>query len=420
MTVEVTRANACVPVGPDSAGVLGAFKRERVTSAFPVITTDHALIHEGIAYTASGVLSVANAKTGSIRLTTPGPLTDTAATVTIDMTNANADLTYEAVRPGAAGNDISVTHVDPAAAGSALSVAASGNEFTISLGTAPDVAASRTIGGVVYTHKTPGVAGNTLGIIMHDPGVETASTSAVLTDADTVTITLARDAGGQIVATQEAVCAALADNIDVEAVVGGVPSTLGTDLATAQEAELKLQNGSDGGAIISTAADVVAVLAATPTVATELAATAQGTGLGVVEAKAKAYLAGGTNNAYVHFKPSAIQSSAAVTVTLYEAATVTGTETALEPRNRKRTSSDDSSVLVRTCPDATLGATTVPLAVALVPAAATGAVKVGGSVNAAEEWVLAPNQDYVLGIANASGSAASIAFDVFWYEEPGA
>lgn len=57
--------------GTDSAGAVGEFLRERVTSAFPVITTDHANIHNEEAYSASGTISVAQGASTYIRVTTP-------------------------------------------------------------------------------------------------------------------------------------------------------------------------------------------------------------------------------------------------------------------------------------------------------------------------------------------------------------
>lgn len=44
--------------GTDPLGATATFLRERVTGAFPTITTDHGFIHEGIAYTFSGSQSV--------------------------------------------------------------------------------------------------------------------------------------------------------------------------------------------------------------------------------------------------------------------------------------------------------------------------------------------------------------------------
>ena len=57
--------------GEDSLGRLGGFLRERVTSGFPVITTDHALIHEGLAYTLSATASISNGATHSVELAIP-------------------------------------------------------------------------------------------------------------------------------------------------------------------------------------------------------------------------------------------------------------------------------------------------------------------------------------------------------------
>lgn len=55
--------------GIDENGQYLPFWVERVTTGFPVITTDHALIHRGIAYTLSGVATVTD--TYNIRLKTP-------------------------------------------------------------------------------------------------------------------------------------------------------------------------------------------------------------------------------------------------------------------------------------------------------------------------------------------------------------
>ena len=58
--------------GPDFDGAVGQFVRERVTSCFPTIDSDHAFIHEGVAYTAStGFLTVANNATCSLSVLVP-------------------------------------------------------------------------------------------------------------------------------------------------------------------------------------------------------------------------------------------------------------------------------------------------------------------------------------------------------------
>lgn len=55
------------------------------------------------------------------------PVSGVASTVTIDMTNANADLTYTAYNVGADGDNNTVTHVDPAGNNQVLDVTVDSN-----------------------------------------------------------------------------------------------------------------------------------------------------------------------------------------------------------------------------------------------------------------------------------------------------
>lgn len=105
---------------------------ERVTKAVPTIITDHALIHEGIAFTTAGIVTVANNKVGAIFIKVPGDL----ATVTCGMTAALSDLTYTAVDVGTTGNLITVTHVDPEGVTATLGVTVVDRDITVSLGRA--------------------------------------------------------------------------------------------------------------------------------------------------------------------------------------------------------------------------------------------------------------------------------------------
>lgn len=57
--------------GEDENGDILALWAERVTKAMSVITSDHALIHAGKAYTLSGFITVANAQTAAVALTCP-------------------------------------------------------------------------------------------------------------------------------------------------------------------------------------------------------------------------------------------------------------------------------------------------------------------------------------------------------------
>lgn len=71
---------------------------------------------------------MSNVKTGT-------PVNGVKATLTSDMTNANADVTLTAVNYGADGNRISVTYVDPGAINQALKVLVNGENIIVSLAT---------------------------------------------------------------------------------------------------------------------------------------------------------------------------------------------------------------------------------------------------------------------------------------------
>lgn len=58
-----------------------------------------------------------------------------AATLTSDMTNANADITLTADTAGAAGNDITIVYVDPGDINQALAVSLVGTDITVDLAT---------------------------------------------------------------------------------------------------------------------------------------------------------------------------------------------------------------------------------------------------------------------------------------------
>lgn len=117
---------------PLNFGVSSLNPIERITKGLPVITTDHSAIHEKIGFCLTNKMDITSAKVGALSIRPPG---DVAATVTINMTNALADLTYTAKETGYAGNDIAVTHVDPAGANKTLAVSVSGTDITVSLAT---------------------------------------------------------------------------------------------------------------------------------------------------------------------------------------------------------------------------------------------------------------------------------------------
>lgn len=91
-----------------------------------------AMIHAGKAYRLSGTFA-ANGTAKPVIAFTPPKLA--AATVTVEMTNDNADMTYTAVAKGEAGNSIRVIHTALDAANVPLSVRVDGVQITITLAT---------------------------------------------------------------------------------------------------------------------------------------------------------------------------------------------------------------------------------------------------------------------------------------------
>lgn len=91
-----------------------------------------AMIHAGKAYRLSGTFA-ANGTAKPVIAFTPPKLT--AATVTVDMTDADADMTYTAKEKGYAGNNIKVSHVVLDAANVPLTISVHGTLVIASLAT---------------------------------------------------------------------------------------------------------------------------------------------------------------------------------------------------------------------------------------------------------------------------------------------
>jgi len=72
------------------------------------------------------------------------PVNGVKATLTSDMTNANADVTLTAVNYGIEGNEINVTYVNPAGASKALSVVVTGTNIVVNLATGSNSAITST------------------------------------------------------------------------------------------------------------------------------------------------------------------------------------------------------------------------------------------------------------------------------------
>ena len=283
--------------------------KDEYSGTVPTLSVEHTEIHAGRMFELDGTMSVAAGQIGSVALTIPA---QAAGSALVDMTNANADLTYTARRKGRATNDISVTHLNPGAASQPLTVSVVGNDITVSLAT---------------------------------------------------------NAGSAITSTANQVAAAVAANADANNLVS---------------------------------------------------VSAEGTGLGVTNAKAKQNLVNGRDIVDVHFKAANLSvSGGPFTVVFKEDSTFVAAGTAVTPRNRNRQSSNTSQAACKSNANTTVadGAGVVSLATTVLGAATPGPTVVAGAKTGDEEWLLARGaKNYLLQATNGSAGALTLNYQLMWYE----
>lgn len=282
--------------------------KDPYSGSIPTLSIEHAEVHAGRSFEVSKSLTVANGATGSIQLTVPAIA---AASVTVEMTNNNADLTYTAKTNGYRGNSISVTHVDPGENDEPLTISRSGDDITISLAT------------------------------------------------------------------------------------------------------------GEAGAIESTAAEVAAAINSDPVISLVLAATADGTGEGVVEAKSKATLSGGVDGLQVHFKAASLSvTNGEMTAIFKEDASFAAAGESITPINRFRASSNKSQLVLKSSNATTVvdGSAKVDLFTTILGAASPGNQRISGESSQGEEIILAQGKNYLFQVLNSSGSSEKQSFTLEWYE----
>jgi hypothetical protein len=145
----------------------------------------------------------------------------------------------------------------------------------------------------------------------------------------------------------------------------------------------------------------------------------ENTGAGKVNATGQAYLTGGKNADYVHFKPASVRSTVASTVWFLEGGVKATADAAITvtPVNRNRTSDEKATTSFTVCASTLVRSVTATLTEAYIGANAPS-YKVGGDVSSDFEWVLKPATNYTLAVYNAAAGTPSVEFE--FYEEPGA
>lgn len=126
--------------------------------------------------------------------------------------------------------------------------------------------------------------------------------------------------------------------------------------------------------------------------------------------------------AYCHFKPASFSVSAGpIIVAFLEDYTFVG-GSAIPSANRKRTSAATATVTVKGLANISAVAGAAPLNLqTILLSGNTTAGRLGAAQSLADEWVLKEGK-YLIAITNATnpGATATVAYDLFWYEEGGA
>jgi len=123
-------------------------------------------------------------------------LPDAQASVTVDCTNANSDVTFTAVNIGDAGNDITVSYVDPGIATGATTAVVTNNNIVVTLAhdgtnitaTASDVAAAIAADAAASALVTTAVEGTGLGVVEAVSQTNLAGGSTAATYSNTMTV----------------------------------------------------------------------------------------------------------------------------------------------------------------------------------------------------------------------------------------
>ena len=120
----------------------------------------------------------------------------------------------------------------------------------------------------------------------------------------------------------------------------------------------------------------------------------------------------GNDNQHLHLRDYAIEAtSAPVTITLYEGATVSNSGTPVSVINLNRTSANTTTASLYSAPTVTGNGTQ------LIQHQLTGTKQDGGfGMTTSKEIVLNSNTNYLFAIANTSGGSSTVMVRPFWVE----
>lgn len=234
-----------------------------------------------------------------------------AATLTTSLTGDDNDLVFTAVDAGTQGNSLTVAYEDPSASDTALSASFDGTDLVVTLATDSGDAATVTLDStnaeadLDVTADTAGATGNTYSVELVDPSANDATLSVSTTDYLKFTVSLATGAGGAITSTADEVIAALNAYAPFAALMTASRTSgqNGTGVVEAI-AETSLTGGGDNYAITTTAAEIATLVNASDSMKRHLTAAnaAANDGTGVVTALSETALSGGTDGTFTEYQ----------------------------------------------------------------------------------------------------------------------
>jgi hypothetical protein len=240
-----------------------------------------------------------------------------AAALTTSLTGTHNDLVFTARNAGTGGNSLTVAYIDPAESDSPISVTFDGTDLVVNLATDSGDAATVNLAStganndITVTADAAGSAGNSYSVEFIDPSANNATLSVTTADYLKFTVNLATGAGGAITSTAAQVIAALNAYAPFAALMtaANTGGNNGSGVVTAI-AETDLTGGGDNYAITTTAAEIAtAVSLTTANDKISVANAAANDGTGVVTALAETALSGGTQGTFASLLTSAITAA---------------------------------------------------------------------------------------------------------------
>lgn len=208
----------------------------------------------------------------------------------------NQGITYSAAAYGEAGNAVSIELIDQGDVTAPLDITVTGSAISVELETTASVAADLVDQGITYEAITPGAAGDNITIELLDPSANDSPLSISVVGTD-ISVSLATDSGGLITTDADELVAAL--NLDAPASALISASGSGSSPLNAL-----VQTNLSGGADAAVVTDADALVAALQgDVSASALVSVSGTGSSPLVALAETNLSGGSAGVFSNNLP---------------------------------------------------------------------------------------------------------------------